>query len=85
MEQVQEQFVGEYASPEAAARAGKRDGYAKGVGGFKVAEMSGGGFDYFPAGQPASVRGDVDADARYVSDHTWLYASGWKNTYYELH
>ncbi|MDP9474926.1 MAG: hypothetical protein M3R38_04425 [Actinomycetota bacterium] len=76
-------FVGGYSSPASAERAGKRDGYCKAVGGFKVAEMSGGDYDYFPAGMPAQAEGEVDRGASYVSDHTWLYARGWKNSYYE--
>ncbi len=43
---------------ERAAVAGKRDLYCHAMGGFCVAAMPGGGYDYFPAGQPPHVVSD---------------------------
>lgn len=50
---------------------GKRDEYAKMVGGFAVAQMSNGLYDYFPAGQPPNVDGDVDKGAQIVEKWHW--------------
>lgn len=56
---------------ERITRFAKRDGYAKAVGGFAIAELSNGDVDYFPAGQPPHIAGEPDRQARIVAKYRW--------------
>lgn len=58
---------------------GKRDEYTKMVGGFAVAQMSNGSYDYFPVGQPPNINGDVDKGAQIVEKWFWN-GNQWRKT-----
>lgn len=68
-----------YGTEEQATRDGKQDEYSKAVGGFMVARMSGGGFDFFPVGMPAHTDGNVDHEAVKVS--AWSYTGKWREVF----
>lgn len=55
---------------------GKRSEYCKMVGGFALAKMSDGTYDYFPVGQPPQVNGQVDKGARILEK--WSYVQSWR-------
>lgn len=50
---------------------GKENAYCKAVGGFVVARMSEGGYDWFPTGQPPQVDGQLDRNAEIVERWYW--------------
>ena len=56
---------------DGAAREGRSDGYCREVGGFVVARMSDGTFEYFAHGTPPHRGGEVDRDAEIVSRHAF--------------
>lgn len=48
------------------------------LGDFVVAEMGNGEIDWFPAGQPPHLKGEVDRDAVIVERWAYLYEQGWQ-------
>lgn len=70
-----------YTTAEKATNAAKRDQYCKAVGGFMLARLSTGGFDYFPTGQPANINGEPD-QATLIGK--WSYTAGGNKKWREI-
>ena len=63
----------EKGSRSEAQRCGKLNHYCKMKGGFIVARLSNGTYDWFPLGQPPHINGNKDDGARIVEHWSWDY------------